>query len=328
HALHPHLDAVLVNRLGHSLDQEAPQLEKPPVDGAVASLQYFDGLERGVHTEHIGVEGAGEVHGAFRLQHRHEVPATGQRRDKESVRHRLAERREVGGDAKKFLCSTKIVTEPCLDLVEYQDGPVVSAELAKQLEVAGLEGYAPHALHDGLDHDGGSVTSLSLEIALEDSRSIGRQNHRLLHHLRQCPWRRHGVGPIGWARVIGAGRDAHGQWVGPPVLAPLELHNLLAPRERPGAPDRVATRITAAPTAQHYLLRAGNQFDELTAQVDLPRVWETQVRSLVRQSLDRRLQNFRMVVAKDARSKSTVQVDVLVTVDIPQTRAGCPREVE
>src|SRR5262249_5123586 len=136
--------------------------------------QYFDGLERGVDTKHIGVEGAGEVHGAFRLQHRHKVAATGQRRDEESVRHRLAERREVGGNAKKFLCSPKIVTEPCLDLVEYQDGPVVSAELAKQLEIAGLEGHAPHALHDGFDHDGGNITALSLEIALEDPRIIRR----------------------------------------------------------------------------------------------------------------------------------------------------------
>src|ERR1700682_310826 len=35
-----------------------------------------------------------------------------------------------------------------------------------------------------------------------------------------------------------------------------------------------------------------------------------------------------MVVAKDTGPKSAVQIDVLVAIDIPEPRAGCPCEVQ
>ncbi len=90
----------------------------------------------------------------------------------------------------------------------------------------------------------------------------------------------------------------------------------------------MVTRITATAAAQHHFLRARDELRELAAQVDLSGVWETEVRSLIREDVNRSLENLRVVVTKDTGPEPAVQINVLVAIDVPEPCARRPREVQ
>ena len=136
------------------------------------ALELLDRRERCCARGRVAVEGAGEERGlpGRRREEIHQLGLAAERRDGPAVRHRLAERRQVGRHAGDGLVAAEPVAEARDHLVEDEHGAVLRRELAQPLEEPGLRQHRADVVRDRLEDDRGDVAVVLVERALDGSR--------------------------------------------------------------------------------------------------------------------------------------------------------------
>ena len=137
------------------------------------ALELLDRGERRGARRRMAVEGAGEERGlpGRRREEVHQLGLAAERRDGPAVRHRLAERRQVGRHAGDGLVAAEPVAEAGDHLVEDEHRAVLRRELAQPLEEAGLREHGADVVRDRLEDDRGDVVLL-------DERALDRRRRR------------------------------------------------------------------------------------------------------------------------------------------------------
>ena len=107
------------------------------------------------------------------------------------------------------------------------------------------------------------------------------------------------------------------------VVAAGELHDLAAPGEAAGQPDRAHRRLGAAGDQAHLLDRL-DPGDDLLGERDLVLAGRAEGEA-ARRRLPDRARRRRVGVAEDHRPPGADQVDVLAAVDVGEVRARARR---
>ena len=155
------------------------------VDGAV--FQRLDRGERGRDADRVPVVRPREHDPSSGRERVHVGRAADERGDREAVGHRLGERREVGRDPGDALVPAQVVSEAGDDLVEDEQGAVVSGQAPQLREVAGLGRHAPDVVGDDLDEDRGDALGMRSQGVLHRLRVVPGQDHRLVEDLGSMP---------------------------------------------------------------------------------------------------------------------------------------------
>jgi hypothetical protein len=118
-------------------------------------LELLDRGEPGLDRDRVPVVRPSEVDvaGGVRRQPLHQLAPAGDRGEREAVRDRLPQRREVGRHAAHLLVSAEPVAEAGDDLVEDQHDALAVAERPEALEEAVLRQQARGVVGDRLDDD-------------------------------------------------------------------------------------------------------------------------------------------------------------------------------
>ena len=232
-----HAEAVV-----ERLESRAGALAEPEdvlVDGL--ALELVDRRERGGARRRMAVERAGEEGGPARRgrEEIHQLGLAAERRDGPAVRHRLAERRQVGRHPGDGLVAAEPVAEARDHLVEDEHGAVLGRELAQPLEEAGLRQHGADVVRDRLEDDRGDVPSCSSSARSTASASLNGQT--IVASITS------GRIPAG-ERVLRANalrrRDhVHRDRVVPAVVAALELDHVAAAGRRASEPEGVERRL-------------------------------------------------------------------------------------
>ena len=214
----------------------------------------------------MAVEGAGEE---CRLPGRgreevHQLGLAAERRDGPAVRHRLAERRQVGRHAGDRLVAAEPVAEARDHLVEDQDGAVLRRELAEPLEEPGLREDRADVVRDRLEDDRGDVAAARRARATA-SASLNGQTIVAVDDLRQHPARER----ILRADAIGGRDHVHRDGVVPAVVAALELDHVAAARRRRARRGGHGTSPRCPCTVSRTFSSDGTLRDEALGELDL-----------------------------------------------------------
>lgn len=94
--------ASIDGRAAQAFHQRCAGLLDPVQSGGVIAGEFLQRCNRGGHQRNTGIVGAGMVHGAG-AEELHEIAPPGQRRDRETGRHRLREGRQIARVAKALL---------------------------------------------------------------------------------------------------------------------------------------------------------------------------------------------------------------------------------
>ncbi len=282
----------------------------------------------GGHAQRVPVVGADLVDGAV-LDGGHRLLGAADRADRRAAAQRLGERDQVRRDAEALGRAAGRDAQAGLDLVEDQDDPVATRDVADGLEVAGLREHDAEVHHRRLhDHAGGLAALLRqpLDATLHRARVIERDRDREVHDgLRDAR-------SVGQARevlvvadlvVLDADRDHHAVVVA--VVGAEDLHDRLAAGGAAGDPDGVHRGLRAG--VGEAPLRQAPATGELVTDGDRVLGRGGEVRA-ARVSVGNRLADRGMGVALDHRTEPVVEVPHLVAVDVPHPRASAALEVD
>ena len=123
------------------------------------------------HGQRISGQCSGLIHRPARRHHRHDLPSSAVRADRQSAADDLSERRQIGINAVQFLRAPGREPESGHDFVKDQHDPFVRAELPQPFEESRLRRDASHVPDDRLDDDRGDrVPDVRLRRAFSPSR--------------------------------------------------------------------------------------------------------------------------------------------------------------
>ena len=215
------------------------------------ALELLDRRERGRGRRGMAVERAGEERGlpGRGREEVHQLGLAAERRDGPAVRHRLAERRQVGRHAGDRLVAAEPVAEARDHLVEDEHGAVLRRELAQPLQEAGLRQHGADVVGDQLEDDRGDV--VLVERALDLVGVVEAADDRRVDHLGQHPPRER----ILRAHALGGRDHVHRDRVVPAVVAALELDHVAAAGRGARDAQGVEGRLAAGAGEQHLLER-------------------------------------------------------------------------
>jgi hypothetical protein len=253
----------------------------------------------------------------------HDVRAPTQHAERQAAADGLARAAQVGGHAVAGLRAAEPQTEARDHLVEDQRDAEVGGDGAQPRQEERVRQERPL---DGLhDHAGELVV-----VPLDDGRGglevvEGGHQHLGLHAARDAVRVGHAarVGGVAHRPLI-----AHQRVVVHPVVAALELQDLVTASERARQAQREERGLRPA-AVQRHLLGAGHVLHDLLGQADGVLV-DDQVRRAVEAHSRQRLEHGGVRVAQHVRARAQQVVDVLVAAHVGEPRAarGAHHEVE
>ena len=221
----------------------------------------------------------------------------------------FAEYRQVRVHPEVALGAAETDAEPGHHLVEDQQGPVVPGQLGRSPDELPAQGPGAALWAHGLQENGGGAAGEAVgpELPLQVLQVVGEEFVGVLEHVARDPL---GEEPLG-----AGDPDAVGQLVGPAVVGPAHLQDVLLPGLQPGDAHGHHVRLGAgAQHAEH--LHRGHQVRDLLGQLVLKLVEQARGGAAGLQQLDDLVPHRRRVAAQDGGPPGLQQVVVPVAVDV------------
>ena len=255
--------------------------------------------------------GGGETRNSS--HHLHDLPPAAVGTHGQPATDHFAHRRQVGSDPEEALRAVLVHAEARHDLVEAEQRAIALAELLQALEEAPVGLDEARVADDGLEDDPGDLALVGLEdlrgplqvvVVADEGRGGGGGGD---------------AGGIGQAERRDPGAGLHQEGVRVAVVAPDELQDLVAARERPHqAQDREAGLGAGVDEADH--LDGRDAVDHRFRQNILQSAGSSEGRALLELRF-KGLGDLGVGVAADGRAPRADEVDVLVPVDVEAVRA-------
>ncbi len=198
---------------------------------------------------------------------------------------------------------------------------MLQRQLAHRFEIARLRQDAAGVAHHRLGEHGGDAVALARDCVGQRLRVVPRQDDEVFFHaFRHARALRHrnravvGTG-LGNVRMLA---PVHA--VGKAVIHAFEADDLVALGERAGEARRVEHRLGAG-VAQAHHVHARHRVDDFLRETRFVRRRQREHGAALLDEIDHGLGDARRAVAEDHRTQAEQIVDVLVAVDVGETRA-------
>ena len=253
----------------------------------------------------------------------HDLARAAQGRDRITAAHGLAQNRDIGLDAELLLRAAGGHAHAGDHFVEDQQRAVVVRQRAGDFQkviVRGNDaGIAHHRLHDHGRH----VVGMIAQALFQGLGRIPRTNQHVDRSAVHAQGAGHRRGHKSLGQILERSVVAVEDVVARAVIVALEGNHVAAFGEYPGQPQRGHDRLGAgAGKSQQFDVRI-EQLDLLGhANRDLGR--EAELAAAFGDLAHHGVDDVRRAMAKDQRPIGHVQVDVLLSVDVPDARAFAP----
>ena len=304
-------------------------------DGAIAFGEFFAELadmrvifagedfakrgEAGGHGDAIGVVGAA-VEDLVLRDEVHDFAAGAESAERKAAADGFGEANHVWLDAEEFRGAAPGELRAGFDFVEDEQSAVFIAKIAEALEEAGLRKAEADVHENGFENDGGDLSGIFLEAALDAGEVVERGDFHVVERgLRNTAaagngiWR-YGIAPV----VVGLGLDADESGVVEAVVGAFEFDDFVALGGGASDADGVHGDFGAAGAEADHLdgIARANFFGELPFLIVRHAEGGAFVEFLFDSFDDRG-----MAVAGHERAEAEIVVNVFVAVDIVDAAA-------